>query len=181
MGRSVTTVYARALLDAAKKNGTLPLVTEEALAVAEVVKTHPEFSDLINHPQITAKEKEQAVSSLFPDGLSKEFLGFLDVVFEKQREPFLQEILDMFVLLSEKELKIGRAVVTTAHALTAEQKEKVEAKVRETTAFSSVRFSYRTDPDLIGGIVIRIGDRTADGSVKNRFQRLLETLRTAEV
>ena len=181
MGRSVETVYARALLDAAKQSGTLSSVTEEARAVIGMIKDHPGFRDLMNHPGISPEEKERVFADLFSGGLSGEMKGFLRVIFEKQRDSVLGGILEAFLDLSEKELGIGRVSVKTASPLSAEQKERVESKVRETTSYRSLEFSYETDPELIGGIVIRIGDRTADGSVRNKFQRLLETLKTAEV
>ena len=68
--------------------------------------------------------------------------------------------------------KIGVALVTSPFELTAEQKTKIEKKLLDTTDYKKMEITYREDKTLIGGLVIRIGDRVIDTSIKSRLEEL---------
>ena len=75
-----------------------------------------------------------------------------------------------------EELKIGRAEVSSAVPLSDIQREKVENKLLETTGFSKLNVNYKVDKTLIGGVVIKIGDRVVDSSVKTSLETLRKSL-----
>jgi len=103
-------------------------------------------------------------------------MGFLETVIEKGRQKELPKILDYFVNRVKEYKKIGIVTVTSAVELSAEQKAHTEAKLLETTAFVSLEVTYSVDPAILGGLVIRIGDRVVDSSIKTRLGEIRRDL-----
>lgn len=105
--------------------------------------------------------------------------GFLHLVVSKDRYGEIDAILDYFVDEVKRLKGIGIAYVTTAFHLSEAKKKEIEAKLLATTSFRKMEMHYRIEEDLIGGMVIRIGDRVVDSSVKNKlFELQRELLRT---
>ena len=75
-----------------------------------------------------------------------------------------------------EEKKIGVACVTSAAALSDHQKKDIEARLLETTSYVKFRMEYSVDPALIGGMVIKIGDRVVDSSVKTKLENMAKEL-----
>ena len=90
-------------------------------------------------------------------------------------------VFEYFSNLVKEEKKIGKADVTTAIVLTQAQKEKVEKKLLETTKYETFEMCYHVDETLIGGMVIRIGDRVVDSSIKTKLYDLSRQLRNTTV
>ncbi len=113
----------------------------------------------MNHPQIIKEEKLKVVENIFKGRVSDDLMGFLETVIEKGRQKELPKILDYFVNRVKEYKKIGIVTVTSAVELSVEQKAHTEAKLLETTAFVSLEVTYSVEPAILGGLVIRIGDR----------------------
>ena len=108
--------------------------------------------------------------------MDKELLGFLSLIITKDRYDEIDNILQYFID-EVKELKgIGVAYVTTAEALREEQKEQIVAKLLSTTKYEQMEMHYAQDKSLIGGMVIRIGDRIVDSSIKTKLEDLQKQL-----
>jgi F-type H+-transporting ATPase subunit delta len=90
-------------------------------------------------------------------------------------------VFDYFINLVKEEKKIGSASVTTAVSLTDAQKAKVEQKLLDTTKYESFEMNYSVDESLIGGMVIRIGDRVVDSSIKTKLYELSRDLRKVQI
>ena len=90
-------------------------------------------------------------------------------------------VFDYFIDLVKEEKKIGRAFVATAVELSADQKAKVEQKLLDTTKYETFEMNYSVDTSLIGGMVIRIGDRVVDSSIKTKLFELTRELRKVQV
>lgn len=103
-------------------------------------------------------------------------VGFLVLVIKKERQNSILEILDYFIALVKEYMKIGVAYVTTAVEMTEDQKKKVEDKLLATTKYESFEMNYVVDKDIIGGIIIRIGDRVVDNSIKLKLNELSKDL-----
>ena len=85
-------------------------------------------------------------------------------------------ILDYFLVKVKEHRNIGTAFVTTAASLSDEQKTKVESRLLETTKYEKMDITYNEDASLIGGMVIRIGDRVVDSSIKTKIYELTKDL-----
>ena len=154
---------------------------EAAIALAEILVTNEDFSKLMNHPKIMKEDKVKIVEETFATRLPKEFIGLMTLMVEKGRANEMLSVFDYFVALVKEEKKIGKADVTTAITLNDEQKQRVEKKLLETTRYESFEMCYHVDESLIGGMVIRIGDRVVDSSIKTKICELSKELKSITV
>ena len=176
MAKLVSKVYGDALFEAAMERDALSPLYEEVQSLQTVLMENADLVQFLNHPQIIKEEKIRVMENIFEERISKELMGFLVTVIEKGRQKDLDKILGYFVERVKEYKKIGIVTVTSAMALSDGQKEKVEAKILETTSFESLEVTYVTDPSILGGLVIRIGDRVADSSIKTRLSEIRRDL-----
>ena len=165
----------------AMEEGRMDEFFEAAVALSEILRTNDDFSKLMNHPKIMKEDKVKIVEETFGTRLPKEFVGLMTLMVEKGRANEMLSVFEYFVALVKEEKKIGKADVTTAMAMSDAQKEKVEKKLLETTKYESFEMCYRVDESLIGGMVIRIGDRVVDSSIKTKLYELSRELRNITV
>ena len=119
---------------------------------------------------------ELAAENVFSGRISKDLLGFLHLVVTKDRYDEIEGILDFFIGKVKQHQGVGIANVATAVSLNETQKREIENKLLSTTSFSKMEMHYQVEEDLIGGMVIRIGDRVVDSSVKTKLFELQREL-----
>ena len=178
MAKLVSTTYADALFETGIEENTLDSLYNEALAVQQILKDNPDFSRLMNHPKILREEKEQIVESVFKGRLSDEFTGFLKIIVTNKRYAEIDSILEYFVLKVKEHNRTGVAYVTTPLELSADQKAAVERKLLDTTDYVSMEMNYKLDESLIGGMIIRIGDKVVDSSIRTKLEGLERDLKS---
>lgn len=176
MAKLVSKVYGDALFEAAVENGRMDVLYEEACAMVPILRENPEFTGLLNHPQIVKEEKVSVVSRIFSGRVSEELMGFLTIIVEKGRQNEMIPVFEYFIQRVRDYKKIGTAYVASAVALSAGQKASLEQKLLATTPYAGLEMNYQVDPELIGGLVIRIGDHVVDGSIKTRLNELKKDL-----
>lgn len=176
MAKLISKTYGTALFELAVEEKKVDQFLEEIIGIKEALGSNPELTNLMMHPKISKEEKIQVIENIFKNRISCELLGFLSLVITKDRCKELSTILTYFID-SVKELKgIGVAYVTTPLALQAEQKQQVERKLLDTTAYQEMEMNYLIDMTIIGGMIIRIGDRVVDGSVSTKLRELQKQL-----
>ena len=181
MAKLVSKTYGDALFAVAMEDGRMDEFFEAALGLAEVLRTNEDFSKLMNHPKIMKEDKVKIVEETFSSRIPKEMVGLMTLMVEKGRANEMLSVVDYFVSLVKEEKKIGKADVTTAVALSDAQKEKVEKRLLETTDYKTFEMCYHVDESLIGGMVIRIGDRVVDSSIKTKLYDLSKQLKNIQV
>lgn len=176
MAKLISKTYGGALYELAVEEDKVDSFMEEIKALQQILAENPKLQSLMNHPKIIKEEKLQVIRSIFEGRIDKELLGFLSLVITKDRYGEINEILQYF-MDEVKELKgIGVAYVTTAEALREEQKKQITAKLLETTRYEQMEMHYAVDKSLIGGMIIRIGDRIVDSSIKTKLAELQKQL-----
>lgn len=178
MAKLVSKTYGEALFDVAMETGAdkaLELM-EEIACIDEILAQNPGFDELMRHPGIPKQEKLAVVETVFRGRVSDELEGFLEVVVSKERYGNLPAIFEYFTAKVKEQQRIGIAYVTTAMELTAEQKSAAENKLLETSGYKKMEMHFAADPSLIGGMVIRIGDRVVDSSIRTKLNGLTKQL-----
>ncbi|MEM7053931.1 MAG: F0F1 ATP synthase subunit delta [Pseudomonadota bacterium] len=162
--------YARAAFDLAEKSAALEPWRNALSAAAEVVATES-ASRILGNPKIDAEQ----IIALFGDALgghmTDTFKNFLNVLMHYRRLPLLPEIYAQFEILrraSEQRLKVH---VTSAIELDAGQREKLAARLKQRFG-AEVDMETDVDAELIGGLVVRAGDRVIDSSLRGRLEQL---------
>ncbi|MCR4695452.1 MAG: ATP synthase F1 subunit delta [Pseudobutyrivibrio sp.] len=176
MAKLVSNVYGDALFELAVETDRASELLQEAQGVIEVINSNEGFSQMMNHPKINKEEKLQIIDSVFKGKVSDELVGLLRMLEEKDHAKDMVEVLEYFVDRVFEFQKIGKATVTTPMELSDSQKKEVEKRLLETTSYVSFKMNYEVDPDLIGGMVIRIKDRVIDSSVKTQLNKLTQEL-----
>lgn len=172
MAKLVSKTYGDALFELALESGKVDALFDEAKRMLEIIQTNEDLAKMMNHPKIVIEEKQNIIESVFKDRASKEMTGLLLMIIAKGHYQEFDGVLKYFIEQVKAYKKIGTAYVTSAMDLSLMQKDAIRRKLLETTNYVQFEFIYKIDPSLIGGIVIRIGDRVVDGSVKNKLARL---------
>lgn len=154
---------------------------EEIGQLQKVLKENNDFGKLMTHPKINKDEKIKVVTDVFKGRISDELLGFLTIIISKDRYQEIDGILEYFLTEVKKYKGIGVATVTTAVPLRAEQCKKVEQKLLDTTDYKSMEIHYEQNAALIGGMVIRIGDRVVDSSISTKLNELQKELLKVQI
>ena len=172
MAKLVSRTYANALFElAVEENKTLPML-EEIIVLLEVIRTNDDFSDFMNHPKIPKEEKINVVKSVFEERLCREVTGLLITVVEKDRYSDIEDILEEIIIDIKEYNHIGTAYVTTAITLTDKEKKDIDERLLATTEYEKIECSYTVDEALIGGMVIQMGDKVVDSSIRTKLGKL---------
>jgi F-type H+-transporting ATPase subunit delta len=166
--------YAETLFDLGEQTGTAELYGELIDAVAGVIETTPAIGDMLMSPRVPKSEKSRLLAAGLKEA-PKQFVLFLQAVVRRGRGPLLRLIADEYAVLLDVKFNRLRAGVTLARTPDEALRRSVEAGL--TKAFGKqVIASFSTDPHLLGGAVVRVGERVYDGSVRRRLTRLRRQL-----
>ncbi|MCQ2521294.1 MAG: F0F1 ATP synthase subunit delta [Lachnospiraceae bacterium] len=181
MAKLVAGTYGDALFELAVEEKKEKEFLEEVLVLQQVLSENPDFSALMNHPKITKEEKEKVLLSVFEGKFSAELTGFFKLILQKDRYSETDAIIESFIARMKEHQGIGTAYVSTATALTDKQKAEIEKKLLATTSYKEMEMHYEEDASLIGGMMIRIGDRIVDSSIKTKLERLTKELYSLQI
>jgi F-type H+-transporting ATPase subunit delta len=176
MAKLISKTYGDALFDIAVENNKTDVFFEEVKGLKQIFTENPELSKFLGHPDIELSEKVTVVENVFQGRISDEIVGLMRIVVTKGRASQLMSILDYFIAKTKEFKKIGVASVSSATELSDVQKKKIVDKLLSSTSYTEFEMDYKVEPELIGGVVIRIGDRVVDGSVKNKLANLKREL-----
>lgn len=176
MAKLVSKTYGDALFELALEQNAVDELSKEVQVVSEALRENEELMKLLEHPKIVKEEKLQIVENIFKGRVSDDLTGFLQLIVNKDRYGEIYAILDVFMDRVREYKRIGVASVTTAVELREEQKQAVTDKLLATTDYESFEMKYAVDAALIGGMVIRIGDRVVDSSIKHKLELMSRDL-----
>lgn len=174
MAKLVSKVYGDALFETAMEKELVDILYEETSALLPILQANPELFSVLGNPQIV--KKVALLHQVFSGKIAEELMGFLSIIVEKDRQNEIISILEYFIQRVKEFKKIGAAYVTSAVELGAEQKAALEKRLLETTGYVQFEMHYDVDASLLGGMVIRIGDRVVDSSIKTRLYELKKEL-----
>ncbi len=181
MAKLISGTYGEALFQLAVEEQKEDQILEEVISLQKILAENGELNELMNHPKISKEEKEEVLKNVFQNRLCDELTGFLLLILQKDRYGEINGILEFFVGKMKEYKGIGTAYVTTAVTLRDKQKAEIEEKLLMTTAYREMEVHYEEDKTLIGGMVIRIGDRVVDSSIRTKLERLTKDLTELQI
>ena len=181
MAKLVAKVYGDALFAAAKEAGRMDDIYDEVHELLKIFKANADLQKMLDNPKVIREEKESVIENIFRGRISDEIVELMKLMIAKGRYSQIESVFEYYIGLVKEEKKIGVAHVTTALELTEGQKEEIVKKLLDTTAYESFEMNYAVDKSLIGGMVIRIGDRVVDSSIKTKLYELSKDLRKIQV
>lgn len=176
MAKLVSKIYGDALFSLALEENQVDILRDEAAMISEAIRSNPEFLSILCHPELTGKKKFSLLQDVFQEGLSQNMMGLLDVLVKKGRIGDILSVLNYFMEQVMAYKKIGRVVVQTPLPLSEEQREKIENKLLEVSEYETLSVDYQIDESLLGGIVIRIGNRVLDNSIRSKMDAMSRQL-----
>lgn len=171
----VASRYAKSLIDLATEKGQLEAVYADVLQVKTVCESSKDFMLFLNSPIIQAEKKVSVLKSVFEGKLNPITLGFLSLVAAKRRESVIPEMVSSFVEQYKAQKNIFTAVVTSASGLDAATKQKALDLVKAQMK-GEVELIEKTNSDLIGGFILKVGDKQIDKSVARQLSNLKKEL-----
>jgi F-type H+-transporting ATPase subunit delta len=172
--------YAKALLLIGKEDDQVEAYREELQRFANLVDEQQDLNQAITNPLYDAAGRRQLVRALIEKlGLSKIMASYLMLLFDKGRIGYIGDIDDFYQKLADELKGIARATLVSAATLPSETIEKIRAGLSQKTG-KKVMLEVEQDPNLIGGIVTKIGDFVIDGSVKTQLSNIKESLKRGE-
>ena len=169
--------YARALFALALEGGSLAAVEASLRTLTQALAESADFSALVASPIVGRGAAGAAVAGvaerLGTDGLTKNFLGVLAA---NRRLALLPAVIRDFAALNADRKGEVTATVTAAHALTEAQRQALAAKLKAGIG-RDVALDVTVDPSILGGLVVRVGSRMIDSSLKTRLDMLGQALR----
>jgi F-type H+-transporting ATPase subunit delta len=163
-------VYSRALFEAARDKRRLDEVREQLAQFADAVDENRELAVFFFSPYFSTAEKQQSLGTLL-DGAEEVFLNFLSLLIENHRMPVIFRIRGEYERLWEEENRTLPVEITSAIALDQATTESLGRTIGE-RAGRKVTLAARVDPDILGGIIIRVGNSILDASIRNRLEQL---------
>lgn len=167
--------YARALFEFALDNGQLESVAGDLDLLDAALRNSPEFRRLIDSPVISRRAKQAAFSTLFKERLQADTFKYVTFLIAKNREALLPDIVVDFHDLLDAHRGILRGEVTSVIALSEFQLRNLKAHLDQLTG-KNVLITQRTDPNLLGGLLVRIRDTVYDASLRHKLEKLRQSL-----
>lgn len=162
--------YAQALFEIASE-GSLEQVETELRFLTALISDNVEVRQVLHHPHIALSEKKSLMDKLLGDQVGSTVRKFLFLLIDRRRQNLLPMIEREFISLADEQRQVVEARVSSARALTADQQGRLTEQLRRLTG-KQVRVVSELQPELIGGIMVQIGDRVMDGSVAHALDRI---------
>src|SRR6478672_12420572 len=170
-------VYSRALFEAAMEHGDLDEIHDQLGIFADALGENKNLQTFFFSPRFSSTEKKDAIRKIIEGG-NERFLNFLELLAERHRLPATFRIRRSFDELWREEHKMLTVEVTSAIELDDGLVRSIGDRIEERTG-RKIDLTSKVDPDIIGGIVLRVGNKVLDASVQGRLQRLRRQLARA--
>lgn len=163
--------YAKSIIDLAREKGEIESVRNDFAYIRDLCKQSPEFLNMLKSPLINTFKKEVIIQKVLGGKLSPITANLVDIIVRKKREGYLPDIAERFLAQYDVEKNVTRGVLISAAPLSEDQKARIRATV-EADMKTTFILEEKIDPTLLGGFVLRIGDRLFDGSVAYKLRQL---------
>jgi F-type H+-transporting ATPase subunit delta len=166
----IATVYARSLFEVAHEQDKLDVVREQLGAFADALSETRELQVFLFSPYFSTQEKKDGLERAVT-GADPVVMNFLELLIEKHRTPAIFRIRARYDARWEEENRLLPVQVTSAVALDEAIVKQLGDRISEQTG-RKVELSSSVEPDILGGIVVRVGNSVLDASVRNRLEQL---------
>jgi F-type H+-transporting ATPase subunit delta len=172
--------YAKALLLVGKEDGNAEKYKEELNAIAGLIDQNKELEQAINNPLYDSAKRKNVLQKIIEKlNISQGMTFFLLLLFDKGRIGFLSSINEFYKKFADELKGIVRASLVSAAELSSGTVDKIKSALSKRTG-KDIILDVEQDPDLIGGVVTKIGDLVLDGSVKTQLLNMRESLKRGE-
>jgi len=166
--------YARAMFDIASEDQSYDDWLKKLKLISDT-RTEVNFANVLNSTKLSVTKKMNLIDDVFSNKLNKLQLNFLKLLTKNQSFFIIQDIYKQFLRLIEKRNNLIRVTVTSPYKISDDLKNQILNLVNDISGADSI-IEEKIDSELIGGVVIRLGDTVIDGSIKNKVKQLRREL-----
>jgi F-type H+-transporting ATPase subunit delta len=170
--------YAQSVLELANEQKQAEAIGAELATIKQLVDENPSFREVLSNPAISVEERARLLSNLFRGKASPLVFNLLGVLNEKNRLALLPQVAQGYGDLLDEQLGKVEVDITVARKLSPEQLEKARQRISAALGRDAVIHQY-VDENVIGGAVLRVGDKLIDASVRYQLQAMKEQLLAA--
>ncbi|MDJ0576593.1 MAG: ATP synthase F1 subunit delta [Xenococcaceae cyanobacterium MO_234.B1] len=163
--------YAQALMSVAQQHDLTEQFGNSCRDIESLMEESPDFRDFMANPIANPEAKKAVLRQVFGDA-NPYFINFLMLLVDKRRIIFIKEIAAQFLNLLRKLNQVALAEVISAKELNDGQKQALVEKVKSITEARDVELKITIEPDLIGGVIIKVGSQVLDASVRGQLRRI---------
>lgn len=173
--------YAEALIDSSQNIHLVDETANNLSLILESVGKSERLKSFLANPLFPAQVKKNVLSELFVNQVSCHVINFLHVLVDRRRIALLDQIIRLYLDLADKLKLVLVAEVITAFPLNELQKEAVQSKLKHVTNSSKIRLTEQVNTDLIGGLIIKIGSKVIDMSIRGQLNQISSYLNRARI
>jgi F-type H+-transporting ATPase subunit delta len=166
----IARVYARSLFEVAKEQDKLDVVREQLGQFADALDGSPDMSTFFFAPYFSTAEKEEGLGKLL-DGVDPVVENFLKLMIENHRVPAIFRVRREFESLYDEENKLLPVTITSAVELDEATVKSIGDAIGQQTG-QQIQLTSIVDPDVLGGLIVRVGNSILDASIRNRLENL---------
>ena len=171
----VSRVYAEALFRVAKERGVVADIDQGLRGLAALLHDNATFRDFLAAPMIDASRKKNAVEAAMQGNADELLVDFLCLLIDKGRDQALEGVAVQFRVLADIDVGRVRVEVKSAQEMSQEQRSKLAESLRQILQ-SDCSLEMKVEPEILGGMILRIGDKLYDGSVRRQLQQVGDQL-----
>jgi F-type H+-transporting ATPase subunit delta len=149
---------------------------QEISSLLELLENSPELQEFIGNPVVKPEAKKAVMQRVMGDNSPSYLRNFLNLLVDKRRIPFVKDIGEQYLALWRKLTNTVLAEAISVQELSENQQQAVKEKVKSLTGAQTVELKTSLDPDLIGGVIIKVGSQIYDASLRNQLRQIVLSL-----
>ncbi len=170
-GTRVAARYAKSFIDLTMEQGILEQAYADMKLVAEVSAENPDFIALLRSPVIKIDKKQAILKEIFGSKINKVSAAYLQLIISRRREMYLPQMAEEFINQYREKKKILTAIIITANGIDDNIRKRVMELVKE-SGNSEVMLEEKINKNIIGGFILRVGDKQVDASIARKLNNL---------
>jgi F-type H+-transporting ATPase subunit delta len=171
----VASRYAKSLIDLAKEQQAVDAIKKDIDLFLQTTQSSVALRNMLKSPVVNLGDKKAVLHKLFSTQFHQTTMAFFDIVVRKNRAPFLVVIANAFNDLYNEHMGITTATVKTAHAIDAATAGEIANFIQKQSG-KKVAIETSVDPELIGGMIIQMGDKRYDASISGKLNKVKQQL-----
>ena len=181
MNQSAITVrYAKAFFSLAKEKNLQEILKSDMELIFSICEKSSDFILMLKSPVVKTMKKIELFTLIFSGKIHDYTHKFLKLIAENKRETYIPDICRNFLSLARKDQNIKTAVLTTASEIETDTVKKIE-KIMEKELNAKIELSTKVNPNIIGGMILRLEDKQCDASVTTQLKKIKQTFLETEL
>ncbi len=172
LSREIAEPYAQALMSVAQSHNLTEQFGDSFRALESLLEQSQDFRDFVMNPIINAEPKKSVLRQVMGDDTNPYLINFLMLLVDKRRIIFLEQIAGQYLELLRKLNQTVLAEVTAACELSEAQTQSIIDRVKSMTDARDVEIKTSINPDIIGGVIIKVGSQVVDASLRGQLRRI---------